>query len=96
MELLAALLTCLTPVLAVSELSGLLAAGGFGDSVAVRREVELWLPGTGQQCSLPSLPNERVDHTLDGTTLCGGLMVGPLRCRGPFGVDSEICPMIKL
>ena len=79
MELLAALLTCLTPVLAGTELpAGLLAAGGFEDTVEVRREVELWLPGTGQQCSLPSLPNERVDHTLDGTTLCGGLMVGPL------------------
>ena len=34
--------------------------------------VEVFIPSTGQGCSLPELPDERYDHTMDSLLICGG------------------------
>ena len=34
--------------------------------------VEVYVPSTGQSCSLPSLPDERISHTMDSLYICGG------------------------
>ena len=50
---------------------GLVVAGGGGDGRAYT-SVEVFIPPTEQSCSLPSLPNMRVDHTMNGLLICGG------------------------
>ena len=49
---------------------GLLISGGlfFGRLT----DVEVWVPTTGQHCTLPSLPAGRDFHSQDGPTVCGG------------------------
>jgi len=52
---------------------GILIAGGTG----AENSVEVYIPDTGESCSLPSLPEARVDHTVDtiphyGPVICGG------------------------
>ena len=34
--------------------------------------VEVFVPSTGQSCSLPSLPGDRYQHSMDGLLICGG------------------------
>ena len=47
---------------------GLLLAGGYGAETSV----EVFSPSTGQSCMLPSLPDQRYDHTANNLLLCGG------------------------
>ena len=44
-----------------------LIAGGYGLDTA-----ELFLPSDGTSCTLPPLPQDRYDHTVDNHILCGG------------------------
>ena len=53
-------ITVLTP--------GLLISGGSDTSTSV----EVFVPSTGQSCSLPPLPDSRWSHTSDGLYICGG------------------------
>ena len=48
---------------------GILISGGDDTETSV----EFFNPTTGHHCDLPSLLDERVDHTSDGLDLCGGL-----------------------
>ena len=49
---------------------GLLISGGAGPT---GDSVEVFLPSTGQHCRLPAMPGEeRVDHSMEGLTVCGG------------------------
>ena len=34
--------------------------------------MEVFVPSTGLSCSLPALPDERFDHTMDSLLICGG------------------------
>ena len=53
------------------EVAGLLIAGGQKTS----HSVEVFLPSTGSQCFLPSLPGTgKVEHLQSGNVLCGGLL----------------------
>ena len=45
--------------------SAILITGGPMDHVT-GKTVEVFVPSTGSSCSLPSLADERRDHTLDG------------------------------
>lgn len=36
------------------------------------RSVEVFIPSTGESCFLPSLPDDRLSHTMDKLTICGG------------------------
>jgi len=47
---------------------GILISGGWGAGTSV----EVYYPGAGTGCVLPSLPDEREGHTSDGASLCGG------------------------
>jgi len=47
---------------------GILISGGDGALTSA----EVYSPGAGLSCELPSLPDERYGHTSDGATLCGG------------------------
>jgi hypothetical protein len=51
---------------------GILIAGGLG----AKTSTEVFLPGTGQTCTLADLPDPRYDHTLNtldnSGVLCGG------------------------
>ena len=50
-------------------IAGVLITGGYPDS----NTAELYVPSTGASCTLPSLPDERVGHTVtEGGLLCGG------------------------
>ena len=44
-----------------------------GDSMP-DASVEVYVPSTNQSCSLPSLPDVRVGHSMDNLTVCGGEM----------------------
>jgi len=48
---------------------GILVSGGYGDAIT---SVEVFSPLTGESCSLPSLPDHRYRHTMDGLLICGG------------------------
>ena len=52
------------------DVRGLVLAGGDGDFQEA--SVEVFVPSTGQSCSLPSFPHYREDHTMTGLTVCGG------------------------
>ena len=47
-------------------ITGILISGGSG------RSVEVFNPTTGQSCDLPSMPDQKFGHTMDGLTICGG------------------------
>ena len=49
-----------------NNIPGILISGGVGTETSV----EVYSPG--YHCVLPSLPDQRQDHTSDDTTLCGG------------------------
>merc|ERR1712110_353519 len=50
---------------------GLIISGGQPwDSAG--QSVEVYVPSTGQHCQLAELPDERVGHTMEKMTLCGG------------------------
>ena len=49
---------------------GILMSGGYDN--AGRTSVEVFVPSTGQSCSLPSLPDRgRYGHTMDSLLICG-------------------------
>ena len=49
--------------------TGILITGGYGTGSSV----EVFIPSTGSQCSLPDLPGHRaLYHIQAGNTLCGG------------------------
>ena len=53
--------------------TGLLLSGGYPNPSS-SNSAEVFLPFTGQQCRLPEIPGSpRWYHTMDNTTLCGGL-----------------------
>ena len=53
---------------------GLIIAGSWtaNSSSDVRKSVEVFVPSTGQHCTLPDLPAKRMQHTMEGFVLCGG------------------------
>ena len=53
---------------------GLIIAGSWtaNSSSDVPKSVEVFVPSTGQHCSLPDLPAGRWQHTMEGFVLCGG------------------------
>ena len=55
----------------ISTFPGLLISGG-GDYMEPEASVEVFFPSTGQSCSLPSLPDDRYEHTMDNLLICGG------------------------
>ena len=52
-----------------NNIPGILISGGGGALTSA----EVYSPGAGYHCVLPSLPDRRESHTSDGTTLCGGV-----------------------
>jgi hypothetical protein len=46
---------------------GIILSGGYHET-----SVEVFVPSTGQACSLPSLPDERWGHTMNSLIICGG------------------------
>ena len=56
--------------------SGIVLSGGYGALTSV----EVIDPSTGQSCSLPSLPEERQSHTMDGLLICGGYRPSDTTC----------------
>ena len=44
-------------------------SGGMGANTSV----EVFNPNTNQSCLLPSLPEQRISHTMDYLTICGGM-----------------------
>ena len=52
---------------------GILLSGGHDAYTTVEgTSVEVYVPSTGQSCSLPSLPDDRWGHTMDSLLICGG------------------------
>ena len=43
-------------------------SGGNG----AEQSAEVYVPSTGQHCTLPSLPAGRWGHTMEGRMVCGG------------------------
>ena len=55
----------------ISYIAGVLITGG--ESSAALNTAELYVPSTGVSCTLPSLPDNRYDHTVsEGGLICGG------------------------
>jgi len=52
---------------------GILISGGVGGDGGTETSAEVYKPGAGYHCELPSLHDQRRYHSSDGTTLCGGL-----------------------
>ena len=48
---------------------GIILSGGYG----AHTSVEVFVPSTGLSCSLPALPDERYEHTMDSLLICGGI-----------------------
>ena len=48
---------------------GIAVSGGDGDAGTT---AEVFVPSTGQSCSLPTLPDDRWYHTMDSKYICGG------------------------
>ena len=59
-------MNCLPDV--VMGLKGFLITGGYGTGSSV----EVFIPSSGSQCSLPDLPKRTLSHIQAGKTLCGG------------------------
>merc|ERR1719369_1453224 len=55
--------------MALGQKVGILISGGMGANTSV----EVFNPTTNQSCVLPSLPEQRITHTMDLLTICGGL-----------------------
>ena len=53
-----------------NNIPGILISGGWHAYTSV----EVYSPGTNYHCVLPSLPDKRYGHTMDGLTLCGGVL----------------------
>ena len=49
-------------------MTGIILSGGNG----AKTSVEVFVPSTGLSCSLPALPDQRYDHTMDSLLICGG------------------------
>ena len=49
---------------------GLMISGGSPSSSY--KSVEVFLPSTGQHCTLPDLPAKRSGHTMEEMVVCGG------------------------
>ena len=47
-------------------------SGGYPSS-SVGKSVEVFVPSTGQHCTLPDLPTWTYGHTMEGMMLCGGV-----------------------
>ena len=56
-------------------IAGVLITGGDAFSAALK-SAELYVPSTGASCTLPSLPDDRYDHTVSHTISEGGLLCG--------------------
>ena len=50
---------------------GLIISGGFS-SYSVGKLVEVFVPFTGQNCTLPGLPAKGYHHTMEEMVVCGG------------------------
>ena len=50
---------------------GLIISGGIPSS-SVGKSVEVFVPSTGKNCTLPDLPASRSFHTMEEMVLCGG------------------------
>ena len=50
--------------------SGLIISGGISSSAVSL--VEVFVPSTGQHCTLPDLPAGRYIHTMEEMVVCGG------------------------
>ena len=48
---------------------GVAVSGGEG----ALTNVEVYVPSTGLSCSLPPLPDDRDEHTMDSKYICGGV-----------------------
>ena len=48
--------------------SGLIISGGDDKD----KSVEVFLPSSGQHCTLPDLPAKRYRHTMEEMVVCGG------------------------
>jgi len=56
-----------------TEQKGIILSGGRAANIPITKtSVEVFVPSTGKSCSLPSLPDDRSYHTMDGTLICGG------------------------
>ena len=49
---------------------GMILSGGY--DAGARNNVEVFVPSTGLSCSLPALPDQRYEHTMDSLLICGG------------------------
>ena len=49
----------------------MLISGGLYDGLGLT-DVEVWVPSTGQHCTVLSLPVARDFHSQEGATVCGG------------------------
>ena len=56
----------ITPI--IISMPGIILSGGNG----AKTSVEVFVPSTGLSCSLPTLPDQRYDHTMDSLLICGG------------------------
>ena len=50
---------------------GLIISGGVPSS-SVGKSVEVFVPSTGKNCTLPDLPASRSFHTMEEMLVCGG------------------------
>merc|ERR1719186_2533016 len=55
----------------LSSAAGIAVSGGYGFGEA-GTTAEVFVPATGLSCSLPTLPADRVEHTMDSLYICGG------------------------
>ena len=67
---------------------GLIIAAGISSSVVVK-SVEVFVPSTGQHCSLPDLSARRYAHTMEGMMLCGGAEIDRPHCLALTGTGWE-------
>ena len=51
---------------------GLIISGSGGSSSSSYKSVEVFVPSTGQHCTLPDLPAKRYYHTMEEMVVCGG------------------------
>ena len=66
--------------------TGLLISGGY----EAKSSVELFVPATGESCSLPNLPDERYGHTMNGLYICGGNDIYDSPCLNYTGEWSPV------
>jgi len=66
-------LACIIVILSstpTSATEGIVISGG--DDTSAYKSVEVYVPSTGMSCLLPALPENRIYHTMDDLTVCGG------------------------